>query len=210
MLSLFIDPEQIGSGDRLVWDSSVLSHSFEEFSHATMSAYMEMSEPRTWDRLKRRLLRRFESEHLGRRLLLNCDILSCIVPESVYRELYEDPHYRDSLDILTGFGYRVEERYVRRKSGRGSPHGFSRVFVPRLHIEKPRQDLVDYVLAMATRYGYRVSRVDAEGIALAIQENAVLVTSDRNQAELADRLGLRVLYAIGSAIGRKEKALSLT
>jgi len=196
LLSVFIDPSQLKPDDTLIYDSSVLSHAFEEFSHAAVSAYMEMPEPRTWTRLRERLLRRFESEHLGRRLLLGCDTMTCIIPASVYDELSADPHYADSLDILTGFVYRVEEKYVRRKSGRGNPVGFSKVFKPRLIVKKPDPALVSYVLASAERYGYRISRQDAEGIALAIQIGGVLVTADRNQAELADRLGLRVIYTI--------------
>ena len=197
VLSSFISPEEVRSDDVLVWDTSSLSHGFEGFSHAAISAYMEMPEPRTWERLKKRIQRRIESESTSRKLLLRCDRARCIIPLSVYRELEADPHYRDSLDVLTGFGWRVEEKYVRRKSGRGSPAGFSRVFKPRLQIRKPRGELVDYVLATAKRLGLRISRADAEGIALAMEENGVLVTADRRQAEVADKLGLRVLYTIG-------------
>ena len=48
----FVDPSQLSEGDVLVFDTSSLSHGFEEFSHATVSAYMEMREPRTWGRLR--------------------------------------------------------------------------------------------------------------------------------------------------------------
>ena len=143
------------------------------------------------------LLRRIGSESTSRRLLLGCDRARCIMPSSVYRELESDPHYRDSLDVLTGYGWRVEEKYVRRKSGRGSPAGFSRVFKPRLLIRKPRRELTDYVLTTAEMLGLRISRADAEGVALAMEENGVLVTADRRQAEVANKLGLRVIYTIG-------------
>lgn len=165
-----------------------------------------MHEPRTWERLRGRIQRRIESEHVARKLLLRCDRTRCIIPLSVYRELEADPHYRDSLDILTGYGWRVEEKYVRRKSRRGSPTGFSRVFKPRLLIRKPRRELVDYVLATAEMLGLRISRADAEGVALAMEENGVLVTADRRQAEVADKLGLRVLYTIPRRTRREVRA----
>jgi len=206
----FVEPSDLSEGDVLVFDTSSLSHGFEEFSHAAVSAYMEMKEPRTWGRLRARLLRRVESEHAARRLLLGCDRARCIVPLSVYRELESDPHYRDSLDVLTGYGWRVEEKYVRRKSRRGSPTGFSRVFKPRLLIRKPRRELTDYVLVTAERLGLRISRADAEGVALAIEENGVLVTADRRQAEVADKLGLRVIYTIGKPKKAIEAATAST
>ena len=197
LLHRFIGYGEVTEGDVLVFDTSSLSHGFEEFSHAAISAYMEMKEPRTWEGLRRRLERRFESEHVTRRLLVLCDKLKCLIPYSAFRELRADPHYSDSLDILTEYGWRVEEKYVRRKSERGSPIGFTRVFKPRLRIKMPSRDLVSYVLSTAERLGLRISREDAEGIALAMEEGGVLVTTDRNQAEVADALGLRVLYTIG-------------
>ena len=157
---------------------------------------MEMKEPRTWSKLKTRLLRRIDSESTTRRLLLECDVMRCYIPRGVFRELREVPAFQESLDIMIGLGHLVEQRYVQRKSGRGNPIGFSKVFKPRLEISMAREDLVDYVMSIAERYGFKINRVDAESIALAIEKNAVLVTADRNQALLADKLGLRVLFTI--------------
>lgn len=191
-----IGPEEVYDWDTLVFDTSSLSHAFEEFSHAAMSAYMEMRPPKTWNVLKWRLERRFGSEYLTRRLLLRCDTVSCLVPYGVVEELKRDPHYEDSLDILLGLGWRVEEKYVKRKSGRGNPKGFANTFKPRLTAKEPPPKLVEYVLGVAERMGKRISREDAEGIALALHTNGILVTADRNQAEVADALGLRVLFTI--------------
>jgi len=192
----FIVPEELTFRDILVWDTSSLSHGFEEFSHAVMSAYMEMKPPKTWSRLKERIGRRFKSENMARNILLQCDTMKCLIPSSIFRELSKDPYFKDSLNALTD-KYVLERKYMRRISGRGTPLGFSYVFKPSLIVDEPRKDLVDYVKAVASRMGYRISHQDAEGIALAMQNNAVLVTADKNQAKLADKLGLRVLYTIG-------------
>lgn len=188
--------DEVYDWDTLVFDTSSLSHAFEEFSHATVSAYMEMKPPREWGRLKERLERRFGSEYLTRRVLLKCDRATCVVPQGVVRELSEDPHYQDSLDILLGRGWRVEEKYVRRKSGRGDPRGFAETFKPRLKVDSPPPGLVDRVLRFAERMGKNISREDAEGIALALYTNGILVTADRKQAEVANALGVRVLFTI--------------
>lgn len=196
MLQSFISVDEIRPSDVLVFDTSSLSHAFEDFSHATISAYMEMDEPRTWIRLKHRILRRIGSEATTRRLLLDCDSMRCLVPQSVVNELREVPRFEDSLNVMFGMAYEVEQKYVRRRSGRGNPVGFSTVFKPRMEVATPRKELVDYVLAVAKRHGIKISRADAEGIALAMETNGVLVTADRKQAEVADKLGVRVLFTI--------------
>lgn len=80
--------------------------------------------------------------------------------------------------------------------GEGNPIGFPTVFKPRILIKEARKDLVDYVLATARMMGKNISRQDAEGIALAIETGGILITADRKQAEVADRMGAKVLYTI--------------
>ena len=199
LLHRIVSVDEVYEWDTLVFDTSSLSHAFEEFSHAAVSAYMEMKPPREWERLKERLERRFSSEFTTRKLLLKCDRMSCLVPRGVVEELSRDPHYQDSLDILLGRGWRVEEKYVKRRSGRGDPRGFTETFKPRLTVESPPQKLVEYVLQAAERMGKQISREDAEGIALALHTNGILVTADRKQAEVANALGIRVLFTIPKA-----------
>jgi len=196
LIHSFIDLKDITERDIIVFDTSSLSHAFEGFAHASISAYLEMGEPRVWSRLKARLRRRFGSERLSREVILMCDRASCLMPTGVWRELNSVPAFRESLDVVTTGGASVEARYVRRVSGRGTAVGFSTVFKPRVRIKGARPDLVSYVEAMARRMGRRISRADAEGIALAMEHDAVLVTADKNQAEVADKLGVRVLYTI--------------
>jgi len=196
LLGRFVGLGDVGEGDVVVFDTSSLSHAFEGFAHASISAYLEMGEPRVWSRLKARLERRFGSEEVSRRAVLLCDRASCMMPIGVWRELSSVPAFRESLDVVMGGGTAVEARYVRRKSGRGVAIGFSTVFKPRIRVRDARPELVAYVEAIARRLGRRLSRADAEGIALAIETNAILVTADKNQAEVADKLGVRVLYTI--------------
>ncbi|RLE86436.1 MAG: hypothetical protein DRJ67_07230 [Thermoprotei archaeon] len=185
---------------KLVWDTSSLSHAFEEFSHAAASAYMRMRGARTWRKLKGLLLKRISSEARSRRLLLDCDVNECLIPLGVYREVAADPHFTDSLDLLTGYGRRVEERYKEKDIA-----GFAATFKPRLVIKTVRPSLVDYVLVRAREMGLDISRADAEGVALAIEQGAVLVTADGRQARVARSLGVRVIYTIGGKYWTREK-----
>lgn len=196
LLSVFVDLGDISDGDVLVFDTSSLSHAFEGFSHAAISAYLEMGNPRVWGRLKARLARRFGSEEIGRKAILRCDTNRCLMPVGVYKELRAVSAFSESLDVVTTGGQNVVRRYVTRKSGRGNPIGFPTVFKPRILIKEARKDLVDYVLATARMMGKNISRQDAEGIALAIETGGILITADRKQAEVADRMGAKVLYTI--------------
>jgi hypothetical protein len=190
--------------DTYVFDSSSLSHAFEEFSHSVASAYLEMREPREWYRLKPRILKRFSSGSITRRLLMFCDMFRCLIPHSVLNELQQDPYYKYSLDVLLG-GSEIEFKYAK---ARGDIRGFSKVFKPRLIPVRVRKDILDFVISKAKAYGYDLSIQDLEGIALAIQENATLVTSDRKQMELAKLLGINVIYTIGEEAKELERLLT--
>ena len=180
----------------LVWDTSSISHALEEFSHSVMSAYLQLSPPKNWSKLKTAILRRFKSEYLSRNLLIKCDTNTCFIPNSIAQELARDPYYKDSMNILLGRGYLVEEKYVRRKSQRGSPIGFSQVFKPRLHVRDPDPVLVNRILTYASRLGIKVSEQDVTALALAYELGGILVTADRRLVELANLLNVRVIYTI--------------
>ena len=105
------------------------------------------------------------------------------------------------MDVMTGLARKVENKYVRMSDEKklvekGDPRGFARAFRPRLYTKNPRPQLVDYVLDRARELGKKISREDAEGIALAIETGGVLITGDRKQAEVADSMGVRVLYTL--------------
>jgi hypothetical protein len=188
-----------------VFDSSSLSHAFEELSHSVASAYLEMREPREWYRLKPRILKRFSSSSVTRRLLMFCDMFRCLIPHSVLNELQQDPYYKYSLDVLLG-GSEIEFKYVK---ARGDIRGFSKAFKPRLIPLRVRKDILDFVSVKAREYGFEgLSKQDLEGIALAIQERGTLVTSDRKQMELAKLLGINVVYTIGEEAKELERLLT--
>jgi len=202
LLHVFIGENEINDYDTFVWDTSALSHAFESFSHGAISAYMSIKNPpKTWQKLKRAFLRRIKSEELSKRLLLSCDEKMCFISNGVHKEVRRVHQFHDSMDVMTGLARKVENKYVRMSDEKklvekGDPRGFARAFRPRLYTKNPRPQLVDYVLDRARELGKKISREDAEGIALAIETGGVLITGDRKQAEVADSMGVRVLYTL--------------
>jgi len=202
LLHKFINEDEISNYDTFVWDTSALSHAFESFSHGAISAYMSIKNPpKTWQKLKRAFLRRIKSEELSKRLLLSCDEKMCFISNGVHEEVRRVYQFHDSMDVMTGLARKVENKYVRMSDEKklvekGDPRGFARAFRPRLYTKNPRPQLVDYVLDRARELGKKISREDAEGIALAIETGGVLITGDRKQAEVADSMGVRVLYTL--------------
>jgi len=202
LLHVFIDEDRAREYDTYIWDTSALSHAFESFSHGAISAYMTIrSPPKTWERLKRSFLRRMKSEDLSKRLLLTCDEKKCFISSGVLNEVRRVAQFHDSIDVLTGLAGRVESKYVKMRDEeklveKGDPRGFARAFRARLYTMNPRSYLVEHVLDKAHELGLKISREDAEGVALAIETGGVLVTGDRRQAEVANSLGVKVLYTL--------------
>jgi len=202
LLHVFVDEGEAYRYDTLVWDTSALSHAFESFSHGAVSAYMAIKNPpKTWERLKASFLRRMKSEDLSKRLLLSCDEKMCLISDGVHREVRRVPQFNDSIDVLIGLAKRVENKYVKMRNEKtlvekGDPKGFARAFRARLYTRSPRPYLVERVLDKARELGLKISREDAEGVALAIETGGILVTGDKKQAQVANSFGVKVLYTL--------------
>jgi len=189
--------------EELVWDTSSLSHAFEEYSHSAVSAYMSVRKRALekkyfvmWDDVKKALLRRHDSEYESRRMLTLCDgeTYTCYIPEEVLDELRRSPRALHSAMTLID-PYRIEEEYVRKNR---LAEGFARVFRPRLIISKAPMNYVRRVIEASRRYGIRIHYADVYALALAMSKNATLVTGDRRLADLARMLGVKVKYTLES------------
>ena len=183
---------------KLVWDTSSLSHAFEDLTHAIGSAVMYCSGRIKCD-VKKFLRRRFHSEHDAKELLLGCDENVCIIPEEINKELKRNPQMRDELEFLV---YGDETEMVKRYGGRAKNAG--RIFKPRLKVRKVKPQYFRDVASLARRYGVNISEQDMKAIALAYQEGATLVTADRKMKELAEVMGIPVIYTIGEIVGKVE------
>jgi len=175
---------------KLVWDTSSLSHAFEDLTHAIGSAVMYCAGKVRCD-VKRFLRRRFRSEHDARDLLLDCDENVCIIPEEINRELMRNPQMRDELEFLV---YGDETEMIRRYGRRA--RDARRLFESRLRVKRVKPEFFRDVASVARRYRIRVSEQDMKAIALAYQEGATLVTADRNMKELAELFGIPVIYTV--------------
>lgn len=194
---------------RKVWDTSSLSHAFEDLAHASVTSYAEanrkfdfrlLPSPEKWMVLKRRLWKRFKSEHQSRLLLLECDETECLIPPSVLQELLAEPRIHDQTVLLTHGGEDLEYAYMKK---RGLSVGFSHVFRPSLTVKHPspvtteKVALVEKKMVESGELPHHLSRQDLDGIALALDTNGTLITADRNQCLLAKKLGVNVIYTIG-------------
>lgn len=175
---------------KLVWDTSSLSHAFEDLTHAIGSAVMYCAGKIRCD-VKRFLRRRFRSEHDARDLLLDCDDNECLIPVEIQRELRRNPQMRDELEFLV---YGDETEMIRRYGRRA--RNAARVFKPRLKVRSVRPEYFRDVLSVAKKHGINVSEQDMKAVALAYQEGATLVTADRKMKGLAELLGIPVIYTI--------------
>jgi len=176
---------------KLVWDTSSLSHAFEDLTHAIGSAVTYCAGKIKCD-VEGFLKRRFRSEYDTRNLLLDCDIYSCYIPVEIRGELMRNPQMRDELEFLV---YGDETEMVKRYGKRARNAG--RIFKPRLKVKKVMDEFFMDVVRVAERNGIRISRQDMKAIALAYQEGATLVTADRKMKELAEILGVPVVYTVG-------------
>jgi len=189
----------------LVWDTSSLSHAFESLSHTIMSAYMSLRERGhvpSWEDFKASVLRRLGSGAVSRLLLLYCDKAECVAPNSVWEELGRSAGFSDMLKALDS-PRMLEKDYIQR-SKRSDATGFSEAFEIKLKKE-PVNSRIEPVLREveeeASLLGLNLSRADLEGVAVALYYtrlgvNTYLVTSDKNQAVLAQRLGVKVIFTM--------------
>lgn len=176
---------------KYVWDTSSLSHAFEDLTHAIGSAVSYCSKRKQCD-IKRFLSRRFRSEYDAKELLLNCDKSICIIPEAIDSELMKNPQMRDELEILVN----GEEGEMIRRYGR-KVRNAAKLFTPRLKVRKASQTYYRKVVAAAKKHRIKISEQDMKAIALAYQEGATLITADRKMKELAEILRIPVIYTVG-------------
>jgi len=181
---------------KFVWDTSSLSHAFEDLTHAIGSAVTYCFGKVRCD-VKRFLRRRFRSEYDAKELLLGCDENVCIIPEEISRELRRNPQMRDELEFLV---YGDETEMIRRYGSRA--RDARRLFKPRLKVKPVKDEFFLDVLRVARKHGIRISEQDMKAVALAYQEGATLITADRKMKELAEILGVPVIYTVGEEMGK--------
>jgi len=176
---------------KFVWDTSSLSHAFEDLTHAIGSAVMYCAGKVRCD-VERFLRRRFRSEHDAKELLLDCDENICFIPEDIRKELMRNPQMRDELEFLV-YGDETEmiKRYGRKARNAG------RIFKPRLKVRNVKPEYFREITSVAKRHNIRISEQDMKAVALAYQEGATLVTADRKMKELAEIVGVPVIYTVG-------------
>ncbi len=186
---------------KLVWDTSSLSHAFEDLTHAIGSAVMYCANKVRCD-VKTFLRRRFRSEHSSRDLLLTCDENECLIPEEINRELRRNPQMRDEIQFLVeGDITEFMKRYgVRARGAR-------MLFKPRLKSKRVSTRTFLEVKSVAERNGIRISDADMKAVALAYEEGATLVTADRRMKELAEMLGVPVVFTVGEEVVYHEKRI---
>lgn len=192
-------------GEVVVFDSSSLSHAFEDFVHAVVSGYAEAKSSRRGgdgslvEAFKRAFGRRLVSESASRRFLLECDVKKCVVPESVYDEVCSKRKFRVPMRMFVEGGRNVESMMAGRVR---FVHGFSRAFTHRIEVVSPPEEVVRRVAEVARRLAEertikgKVSGADVDGVALALHTNGLLVTADRNQCVLAKKAGAKVFYTM--------------
>ena len=186
-----------------VFDTSSLSHAIEPMSSAFLGAfqYDEDKRPRSWSETKARFRRRSLSGLRTRSMLLKCDSYSCAVPVSVKRELLREVSFRDSVLLLFGKPLLVEDKY-KRIMVRGKIDGFSKVFRIELKEIQPKEQTRELVRKKALEIGMKIggkdglSEADIDGVALALDLKAVLVTADNRQYSLAKALGVPAIKTI--------------
>jgi len=207
----------------LIWDTSSLSHAFEDYSHSCASAYMSQMnkiekllrrglspevKEEIWRIVKRALLRRHESEHLSRTLLSRCDDedYTCYIPEAVYNEIYASRRMFEIMKVLRPqYRIDVERRY------RGKAKGFSEFFKAELKVDKVSPTIRYILHRIARKYGYEISHkrgkgkihiADLDALALTIEREGTLVTADRNLYEFTKRAKREIQREIYRRFGR--------
>lgn len=174
---------------RIVFDTSSLSHAFEDFTHSLYSAIsycIKLEKKGKSCDIKEFLRRRSSSTQRTRSMLLDCDVNECIVPTDIVEELKVSPLMRDEVEILVhGDLYELRRRYNLKE----------RFNVPfRLKAVSVSDRDFEQVKSFAKSRGYNISDQDIKAVTLAKVSKAKLVTADRRLSELAKELGVDVEY----------------
>ncbi|MEM2029881.1 MAG: hypothetical protein QW734_05300 [Candidatus Bathyarchaeia archaeon] len=174
---------------RIVFDTSSLSHAFEDFTHSLYSAIsycLKIEKKGRKCDLKSFLKRRAESTHRTRITLLDCDVNECLVPVDIVKELKVSPIMRDETEILVNRDYYELRRRYGLKEMINIPFSLKPYEVPESEFIR--------VKSYAVRRGYNISDQDIKAVALAKLTNSKLVTADKKLKELAVELNVDVVY----------------
>jgi len=176
---------------KFVFDTSSLSHAFEDFTHAIGSALSYCLKKRIEASVcdvSRFVKTRAKSTRTTRELIMSCTKDVCMAPTAIVDELMKSPQMRDEIELLFyGRDTELRRRYGITARGFNLPK-LSDIPVPRSAIEKVRE--------VARKKGYSISEQDMSAIALAMLNGATLVTADKKMCELARVLNVDVIYTV--------------
>jgi hypothetical protein len=183
---------------KYVFDTSSLSHAFEDFTHSLGSVIglcIEKGIPPEKCDVPRYIRNRAKSTGDTRKLLTECVTEICLAPTKILNELFRNPQFRDEADLLFyGRDRELTRRYRVSAKGYKLPK-MSDVPVPQSMIQKMREHAVRILGVKDAR---RVSDQDLSAVALAMMENATLVTADWRMHKIAKELGVDVIYTMGT------------
>jgi hypothetical protein len=183
---------------KYVFDTSSLSHAFEDFTHSLGSVIrlcIEKGIPPEKCEVPRYIRNRAKSTGDTRRILTECVTQVCLAPTRIVDELSKNPQFRDEIDLLFyGRDRELAQRYAVSARGYMLPK-MSEIPVPHSMVLKMREHAVRILGVKDAR---RVSDQDLSAIALAMMENATLVTADWRMHKIAKELGIDVVYTMGT------------
>jgi len=176
---------------KYVFDTSSLSHAFEDFVHSIGSAakycIQKGIKPESCN-LHELVSRRADSTRDTRKLIMQCIENICLVPHQILDELMKNPQMRDEA-ILLFYGRDVE---IKRR------YGFSikNFKLPKLFDVAVSEDAVRKVKSVVITEKLRLTEQDIFAIALAMSQNATLVTADSGMCKLARKLNIDVICTL--------------
>jgi len=183
---------------KYVFDTSSLSHAFEDFTHSLGSVIrlcIEKGIPPEKCDVPRYIRNRAKSTGDTRSILTECVTEICIAPTRIVDELLKNPQFRDEADLLFyGRDRELTRRYSVSAKGYKLPK-MSEAPVPQSMVLKMREHAVRILGVKDAR---KVSDQDLSAIALAMMENATLVTADWRMHKIAKELGINVVYTMGT------------
>ncbi len=175
---------------KFVWDTSSLSHAFEDLTHSIGSVASYCYGKGRCD-FKRLLRGRYRSAYDAKNLITDCDENTCLIPNEIYNELIRNPQMRDEIEFFVNGD---ETEMIKRYGIRA--RNVTKMFKARLKKTPVKPEYFQKVVKVAKELDLNVSEQDMKAIALACQENAVLVTADNKMKSIAEALGVQVIYTI--------------
>jgi len=176
---------------KYVFDTSSLSHAFEDFTHSIASAmgYCIKKGLRPEEcRLSELVERRASSAMATKKLIMRCIENICLAPVQIVDELMKNPQMKDEVELLV-YGRDAE---IRRRYG-FSVKGYK---LPRISDVPVSADAVRKVKSLAVMENLSLSEQDLSAIALAMTQNATLVTADTAMCRFAKKLNIDVICTL--------------